>query len=666
MSIGSLIVKIGADITGIRRDAKRGAESLGSLERGARTLGTALKVMAVGVVAKELASMVRGAMDAIDASAKLSRQLGGTINGLQGLQLAATEAGVSTSGLTTASEMLNRRLGEAARKGSGEAYEALKRLGFQANQLAAMDTDERIAALADAFREQGYTAQQTADTLARLGIRQAEFTRLVMDGGEPIRAARGAIEDMGLALSEVDAAKVEAANDAMNRAKLASTAIAQRLAIELSPVITAISNQFIDAAKDTQGLKETVDDVVKAGVLGMGYLGDGIKGVVLVFKAVEVAAWAVAEGATEAYAWILKSTTKLVDGAITEINKLIASLNMIPGVDIMPLALTSDSVFMEALEDFRRGVSETAGAVREQIEEMATSEWPSDKAQRFYAEIQAAAETAAQATVNARREALNFGGVGDESDEAQQAAAEKLREQLQSQLDALREHAMTAEELEQAHHARRLEQLNAALDAQLVTQSEFASLSENLEARHMEALEQIRKRGMDRVKDVSVESMLSGVRQITSMLASLTASAASENKAMFDAHKAFAIADAVISGAAGVAQTMGAYPFPWNIPFAAAHAVMAAAQVAMIASQQFQGGSRTVRSPAAPSVPSSSRGAGAGGGYAGAGAGGGVTGGQSQLLQINLQGDTFSRNTVLSLIEGINDAVADGARIVVA
>jgi uncharacterized protein with PIN domain len=228
------------------------------MQRATSALGTALKVLAVGLVVRKLTSMVKQQLQAVDAAAKLSRQLGGTIDGLQGLQLAASEAGVNTGTLTSSMERLNVKLGEAARKGSGPAHEALQRLGLDARELSAMDLDVRMAAIAEAFAETGMSAQATAETLAQMGIRQGEFTRLMLDGGTAIREARAAIDEMGLSLTEIEASKIEAANDAMERVKMASTAIARRLAVDLSPLLTTISNQFLDVAQDTDTLREGV------------------------------------------------------------------------------------------------------------------------------------------------------------------------------------------------------------------------------------------------------------------------------------------------------------------------------------------------------------------------------------------------------------------------
>lgn len=663
MSLGSLIVRIGADISALRSDTASASKSLGSLEGAASSLGGILKALGVAAAATGLAAMVKHSLEAIDSSAKLSRQLGGTIDGLKGLQLAATDAGVDSGVLTGAMERLNVALGDAAHKGSGKAFEALQRLGLSARELARVDVDERMAVIADRTRELGLSTQATADVLRGLGIRQGEVTRLMLDGGEAIRAARGEVEALGLSLSEVDAAKVEAANDAMDRVKLAATSIGQRLAVHLAPMIELISQKLIGIAKDAGGFRSAVDSAVEFAIKAIGFLGNVVHGLHIAFKTVELAVWAVATAVNAVATGGAEAISALIDTIIVQVNELIVALNVLPGMDITPIGLTSESSFMDGLRGFNESVQDTTIEIRNDLMALANEEWPSDKAAAFFAEIQAAAQAAAVETVNARNQMMGISEGQAQGGEDKETA--KLREKLATQLEALREHVMTEEELLNAKHAQRLEQLDQAYMAELVSAKQFFALEEDLERGHMEDLKKLREKGMERVQEVSVSSMLGGVQQLTGLFERLTGEAAKNNRQMFEVHKGFAIADALISAAAGIAQTLGAYPYPYNLAMAIPHAAVAAAQVAAIASQSFQGGG-SVKAPAPPSAGGGGGGRAGGGGVPGGPvAGGGVQSGPQQLVQIGLQGDTFSRGTVVSLIESINEAISDGARLVV-
>lgn len=128
------------------------------------------------------------------------------------------------------------------------------------------------------------------------------------------------------------------------------------------------------------------------------------------------------------------------------------------------------------------------------------------------------------------------------------------------------------------------------------------------------------------------------------------ASGIANNLAMaFGESKAFAIAAAVINTAESITKTLATYgATPWGLAAAAAAAAAGAAQIATIRSANKGGGgggsSASTSTAAASAGPTSI----------------------PQSVTVNLHGDTFGREQVFNLINSINDAVADGAKIRIA
>lgn len=118
---------------------------------------------------------------------------------------------------------------------------------------------------------------------------------------------------------------------------------------------------------------------------------------------------------------------------------------------------------------------------------------------------------------------------------------------------------------------------------------------------------------------------------------------------MFDNSKPIAAAQALINTWQGMTEALK-LPFPKNLAAAATVLAQGLAAVKAIKSTNKSGG---------------------GGGGAGAGGGGGGNAGTIERreqrpttdVNINLRGDTFNRQSVLSLIGEINEAIGDGARI---
>src|SRR5690606_19395736 len=78
----------------------------------------------------------------------------------------------------------------------------------------------------------------------------------------------------GLNLSDVDAAKVEMANDAMSTFGLLSDGIAKQLTVELAPILKAIGDEFLRVSEEAGGLGNIISDSVNTGIEAIGFLVD--------------------------------------------------------------------------------------------------------------------------------------------------------------------------------------------------------------------------------------------------------------------------------------------------------------------------------------------------------------------------------------------------------
>ncbi|GHE19997.1 hypothetical protein [Halomonas urumqiensis] len=275
---------IAIDSKGAERNLRSVRNELNGVEKQGVVSAAALKKMALGLAAGATAAsaaftlLAKDGLAYVDAQAKMADQLGSTIDGLRGLQIAANDAGIDTSTLNSAVDRLNSRLGEA-RLGSGQAAEALGRMGLSADALANMDADERIATLADRVQGLGLDSADTANLLRDLGIRNREMVNLLRAGGDGIRQARQEVDDYGLSLSRVDAARVEQANDALSRIPRIMEPIKNQIAINLAQPLNDVADLFNDAARESQGFAGTVVDSMEWAARGVAELLDTVDAV---------------------------------------------------------------------------------------------------------------------------------------------------------------------------------------------------------------------------------------------------------------------------------------------------------------------------------------------------------------------------------------------------
>lgn len=659
-AVASLLVQIGADISGLEAGGKQAAKSMQDLGKHARDLGNkmaALGAAAVAAGAAMVAGLTKAGLDSIDAQAKLARSIGSTIDGLRGLQIATGDAGVTGEALSKAMQQLNARLGEAQR-GTGEAKKSLDVLGLSAAALSKMDVDQRMAAIADRVRELGLSTSQTADVLRNFGIRGGEMVDFLRAGGDAIRNARQEVDDFGLSVSMVDAAKVEAANDAMARIGRTMEGVKNQLAIAFAPALKVLADRFNDLAKENKGFGSQATQTAETIATGFGYVADTLRGLHVVLKGLQV----IAEGFGGAFysviQVVMEAVVALNDSVAGSINKTIGFLNRF-GSNIAELPLMTNSEWANDFRKFADGSRDRVARVRQELSDLAMQEMPSDKIARFFDDVRQQAQEAAEAVVDNQA----GGGTFESEDEGAKAEEERrqkeleaAREALQAKLDQVAEFAATETEMEIVRHEERMETLRAGLEAEMLTEEEFHIARQILEEKHQAAIGEIKKKGMTDQEKFAKMSFANQAKFVSGYLADMTAGVARENKAMFNLNKIAGIANATVSTFQGMAKALE-WGFPLGPIFAGVIGAAGFAQVKAIASQQFGSGGGAAPSlaggtPATPVTPVS-------GGTPQSGGGGG-----SLLTVEGVSPDAlFSGRTVRALAERLAEHQRDGGEV---
>ena len=617
--------------------------------------------------------LVTSGLRAIDEQAKLARALDGTIDGLRGLQIAAGDAGVSSGDLESSLRNLNTRLGEAM-DGSGAAADAIERLGLSAAEVNALDVDERVAVFADRIADMGLSAAETANVLRDFGVRSQDMINLMRQGGDAIRDARQEVDDFGLSLSEVDAAQIEVANDALSRVYRAGEAIRNQITIALAPVITLVADLFNDAAREAQGWGDQAYRAAQIAIQALGRVLESIGRVVSFiedhpqigqFGLIGYAIFGRRGAAIGALAGALGSEVQQAIGRMTgesrqafseverqrrEIDDQMREIrNTMPESGIgQAMGEQSLGVLRDLLDDLNdqwddivasereagESIQDVVDRLREAENEASgfgdtmtdvgrrLSEGFSDEA------IEAARERAREAAEDiaaSRDRALGVDGEGDER-HAQAMSLDEQRdlERHHAELDRLEQHLMNERELEEHRHNDRLDRLRQALDAGAATEDQYRSMREQLTAQHEDRITEMTRQAEQertRIKEQEANAQRAMQQRYAGEMSSLIGQ-------IFQQSKAAAIAQALINTYQGVTRTLAAYPYPFNIPLAAAHAAAGFAQIANIRSTSQSGGGGGSRSVT-----------GGGGSSAAASAGGG---GQQQQSQQNQNNGTLT------------------------
>lgn len=276
-TIGRINVDLVARTKPFRRglaDARNAAKSFAGGLGAAAGKAVGLLSAVTGVAgAAGLIMLTKNAYETVDAAGKLSDRLGISTEALTGLQHAASLAGVGNENLGKSLERLARLQGDVA-TGDRTAIEAFEQLGLKATEVAAMSPEKAFSKISDSIAGLSSQTQRAAAAYAIFGRQGQELLPMIQKGSEALAATAAEAEQLGTSFSRVDAAQVEAANDAITRLSSVFTGIFQQIAIQLAPFVTDLANRLIGVASSGDTMGDRVRAVLQWVATGVGHVAD--------------------------------------------------------------------------------------------------------------------------------------------------------------------------------------------------------------------------------------------------------------------------------------------------------------------------------------------------------------------------------------------------------
>jgi hypothetical protein len=434
------------DAASLKKAIDDGSLSLSTLTNKSReSINSFAKWGAAGTVAGAaiIAGVVNSSRKSIDVLAKKSDQLGIATEKLVAFQHLGELTGVSSEKMNSSLERMSKRLGEAA-QGMGAARPQLERLNLSAEELVNLSPDKQYEKIAEAVKGLSTQSEKAAATAAIFGREGLALLNTMEAGAEGFKAAEADVLAFGTAISRVDAAKVEAANDSFERVQEVLKGVATQLTVKLAPVMKVVADRFVNAAKQSGGFTDQVVGGMNLAIEAVAFLGDTIRGLEVVWKVVEVAA----------LGFVAATITALDELQKTAVN----ALDWIPGVDIAP----SDAL-AEWAEESRQALMMTT----DELGKLIDAPMPSTQVKKFFNDIKVEAQDAAKEIVAAKEviaEPVSVAGTTKKEDasiqteiDAQAAKYVKLREMAE-------QFQLGEQEREIARFERENEQFNVDLE----------------------------------------------------------------------------------------------------------------------------------------------------------------------------------------------------------
>lgn len=226
-----------------------------------------------GVAGGALAAGIARANVRVDQLAKTADKLGIAPERLQAMRQAAELSGVATNTLDMAMQRMVRRVAEAA-QGTGEAVKALKELGVSATELNRMSPDKQMGALADAMAEVENQSDRVRLAMKLFDSEGVALVNMLQMGSDGFDEISDELERFGIAITRIDAAKVEAANDEFTRLRTIQSGFWDQLSIKAAVPLRMIGNMLLDRIDEFGGMDEAADTVMTNLVNGAGHVGD--------------------------------------------------------------------------------------------------------------------------------------------------------------------------------------------------------------------------------------------------------------------------------------------------------------------------------------------------------------------------------------------------------
>jgi len=207
----------------------------------------------LAAAAAGIALLTRQGLQQIDALAKQSRLLGITTEKLAAFKLVAAKTGIEQKTLEKSLINVTRVVAEAA-EGTGLATDTLKKLGLEAVALSRTSPDEQFLQIAEAMKGLNTQSEKVLAAYELFGGRGAALLRTLEAGAAGFEEAEEKTKRFGTAISAVDAASIEEANDAFTdlqeSVKGLSFDLARRFAPGMKDANEGLTNFVVTLRRD--------------------------------------------------------------------------------------------------------------------------------------------------------------------------------------------------------------------------------------------------------------------------------------------------------------------------------------------------------------------------------------------------------------------------------
>lgn len=276
-------------MSGVTKHIEGISSKISGITRGFLGFAAAMASVAVGGAIGEV---LKKTAETVVQNARLAEQLGYTANELNAIHDAAQLANIGVETVDRGMNVLSKTLGE----GSENTKEALDAIGLSFGKLATLRPAEKFKAIADGVAGLA-TQEEKAAVAARLfGRGGMDLLTLLQQGKAKLDATAAATMKLRGEFSRIDAAKVQMANDAVDKLHIIISGVLQKSVSLLAPYVAAIANHFLAMGANGKSAADIIVDGMTRAAKSFAVVFDAINIVIAGFHLINGVFAAIEEG----------------------------------------------------------------------------------------------------------------------------------------------------------------------------------------------------------------------------------------------------------------------------------------------------------------------------------------------------------------------------------
>ena len=251
----------------------------------------------------------------LDRTAKLAAETGFGASAIAGLNFAAEQSGASVEVMNKGLQRFVRRIGEV-KNGSAIGAAAIRDLGIDSDAFANASPENALFMVAERLKGIADPAEKAAAAYRFFGRQGQDLLNVLNAGEDGLRGFIAEAESLGLGFSTEELARVEAANDAVNRIKRSMGALFGQLAVTASPAIEFVSTGMLKIVTGVQAVTGWVTGKLSP---AFKFIGDTIRQLIPVWEGYKAATLAAINTIAGAYSTVFNAIGSIASQALTMI-----------------------------------------------------------------------------------------------------------------------------------------------------------------------------------------------------------------------------------------------------------------------------------------------------------------------------------------------------------